>query len=454
MIKRIAGFVLALCMMLLAAPFASAEEIVAEGQCGDHLTWTLTQEGILTISGTGDMWDYTAKNTLVDVPASVTEVVIETGVTGIGELAFFKCVNLRSVFLGPDVQIIRSNAFSGCSALTGMLFPKNVAYIGNTAFNSCTALETVEIRNGNITLGSRVFTNCSALTTVSIPAGKIVMEGQNPFQGTPFLKSSLDEQGFHILGEYLLHYGGTDPEPIIPASVRFISSDAFVNNATIRRITIPEGVEKIGDMAFSYCINLQEVVVADGVKYIGNMTFGQALALEKITFRGDFPEFHKNAFLSTVSVAYMPSGNKTWPGLLDCYGGDIQWVGYISTTGCGHKNRANQAGFDATCSEKGLTDQEICLDCGVVVQAGTVIPAGNHTWKEDHCIHCGATKPAGLMGDVDGNGKLTYNDALMILRYSIKLATLKNPELADMDGNGRVDYNDALKVLRVSIGLK
>ena len=60
-----------------------------------------------------------------------------------------------------------------------------------------------------------------------------------------------------------------------------------------------------------------------------------------------------------------------------------------------------------------------------------------------------------VLGDADGNGKLTYNDALKILRASIKLEPL-SPEVAqacDVDGNGRLDYNDALLVLRFSINL-
>ena len=60
-----------------------------------------------------------------------------------------------------------------------------------------------------------------------------------------------------------------------------------------------------------------------------------------------------------------------------------------------------------------------------------------------------------MLGDVDGNGKLNYSDALMILRASIDLETL-TPEQevqADFDGDGIINYNDALQVLRASIGL-
>jgi hypothetical protein len=78
-----------------------------------------------------------------------------------------------------------------------------------------------------------------------------------------------------------------------------------------------------------------------------------------------------------------------------------------------------------------------------------------HHYENGSCKHCGKADDTGLLGDVDGNGKLTYNDALIVLRASIKLVTLTDAQrgLADFDGNGVINYNDALAILRTSIGL-
>ena len=67
----------------------------------------------------------------------------------------------------------------------------------------------------------------------------------------------------------------------------------------------------------------------------------------------------------------------------------------------------------------------------------------------------GGIEMQGLPGDVDGNGKLSYNDALIVLRASIKLVDLTAEQklLGDFDGNGILNYNDALAILRASIGL-
>ena len=453
MARKMTLLILSVCLVLSAVPFAFAQ---TGGRCGENVTWTLSPDGVLTVSGTGEMWDYTLRESLLTEPEaeSVTAVIIEDGVTRVGACAFEECGKLRSVSFGKDVQSIGGSAFLSCVGLTEVLIPENVLRIENGAFRECTALETLELRNGDIFLGSRCFAGCTALTTVRIPQGNPKMDDQNPFLETPFLKDTTDSRGFHVFGEYLLYYGGEDPEPVIPAGVRCIASEAFRENGFIRSITIPEGVEKIGPMAFLFCQNLREVVIPEGVKEIGNMAFGQEIALEKIVFRGDFPSIHKNAFWQTGGTAYMPSGNRTWPGLLGCYGGFLGWGSFFSTTGCAHKERLSQPGFDPDCTGEGLTDREICRECGAVVSEGERLPALNHAWEGDSCVYCGEPKPAGIPGDADGNGKADYADALMILRYSIGLGEIIRLDLADMNGDGRYDYNDALTVLRRSIGLE
>jgi hypothetical protein len=95
------------------------------------------------------------------------------------------------------------------------------------------------------------------------------------------------------------------------------------------------------------------------------------------------------------------------------------------------------------------TEPGVCRNCNAFQQE-----AFGHTYEDGICAVCGI-EMKGLTGDVDGNGKLTYNDALIVLRASIKLVTLDEQQkaLADFDGNGKIDYNDALAILRKSIGL-
>ena len=93
----------------------------------------------------------------------------------------------------------------------------------------------------------------------------------------------------------------------------------------------------------------------------------------------------------------------------------------------------------------------IC-DCGA--EEIETIPVIDHEYKDFRCKTCNAELKEIQLGDVNGDNKLTYEDALKILRYSINLEELKFVSLADINGDGNVNYSDALTILRRSIGLE
>ena len=144
-----------LLITLLVSLSAYAEK---SGTCGDNLQWKLTDEGVLTITGTGKMkdWDY-----FNDSPwhenESVKQVIIGDGVTTIGEWAFLDCSSLTSVTIPNSVTTIGKNAFSDCKALTSITIPNSVMTIGNEAFSFCSSLTSVTIPNSVRTIGAKAF---------------------------------------------------------------------------------------------------------------------------------------------------------------------------------------------------------------------------------------------------------------------------------------------------------
>lgn len=106
--------------------------------------------------------------------------------------------------------------------------------------------------------------------------------------------------------------------------------------------------------------------------------------------------------------------------------------------------------FAPTCTQPGII-KYICTVCGDSFEQ--IIAIIGHDYVNGTCTRCDEKNQEGLMGDADGDCSLTYNDALLALRYSIGLAELENVALADVDGDGDVTYNDALTILRMSIGL-
>ena len=115
------------------------------GAEGKNLTWTLSCDGTLTISGTGEMYNWMS---LADRPwhslcTSIQRVVIEEGVTTTGYHAFYGASNLTSVSLPSTLQTLQFMTFFGCGKLTTLTIPSSVTYVGNRSLEGCSALTDV-----------------------------------------------------------------------------------------------------------------------------------------------------------------------------------------------------------------------------------------------------------------------------------------------------------------------
>ena len=156
-----------LLITLLVSLSAYAEK---SGTCGANLQWKLTDEGVLTITGTGEMQDWNDYSSPWYENESVKQVIIGDGVTTIGDWAFSYCRALTSITIPNSVTTIGDNAFESCSSLTSITIPNSVTTIGDYAFSYCRALTSVIISNSVTTIGERTFANCYSLTSVTIPS--------------------------------------------------------------------------------------------------------------------------------------------------------------------------------------------------------------------------------------------------------------------------------------------
>ena len=139
---------------------ANAEE---SGTCGPNLRWHLTDNGVLTISGKGEMNDYSANYFENRAPwrgYDIKRIIIGDGVTTIGVYAFAGCSSLTSVTIPNSVTTIGEEAFEGCRALTSVTIPNSVTKIGDSAFEDCSALTSVTIPNSVTKIGDRAFEYC------------------------------------------------------------------------------------------------------------------------------------------------------------------------------------------------------------------------------------------------------------------------------------------------------
>ena len=167
--KRLLSFVLAVLMIASLLPAtALAADIVDSGTCGaegdgSNLTWTLDSEGVLTISGSGDMRDYDYSSPWYENGNQIQSVFMANGVTSIGSYAFERCTSLTSV------TSIGEDAFEFCNSLASVTIPNSVTSIGDSAFYGCTSLKSVTIPDSVTSIGEWAFYGCKSLTSVTIP---------------------------------------------------------------------------------------------------------------------------------------------------------------------------------------------------------------------------------------------------------------------------------------------
>ena len=156
-----------LLIALLMGLSANAEK---SGICGPNLKWYLTYDGVLTISGKGEMYDYKSINDRVWEKTHVKRIIIGDSVTTIGWSAFRDCNSLTSVTIPNSVTKIGIAAFRDCSSLTSVIIPNSVTTIGDGAFEGCTNLQKVHIGNSVKTIGEYAFYNGTSITQISSEA--------------------------------------------------------------------------------------------------------------------------------------------------------------------------------------------------------------------------------------------------------------------------------------------
>ena len=144
---------LALCIPQLPRATAAA---VASGICGNNLRWTLDSEGTLTVSGTGEMYDYNLDAPWYEYRESIKKVEMQSGVTTVGVSAFMECSALKTVELPATLKEIHASAFAFCG-MTEVELPANLVSLGSEAFAHCTQLATIEVPDSLRQLGVAAF---------------------------------------------------------------------------------------------------------------------------------------------------------------------------------------------------------------------------------------------------------------------------------------------------------
>ena len=330
-----------------------------------NLTWKLYEDGTLTISGTGAMknYDYNDNPSPVYNNSNVKKVVIEDGVTSIGNSAFNECISLTSITIPDSVTSIGTYAFSGCRSLTSITIPDSVTSIGAYAFQSCSNLTSITIPDSVTSIGASAFNSCSGLTSITIPD-----------------------------------------------SVTSIGNFAFSYCISLTSITIPDSVTSIGSYAFYNCKNLTTISLSCKSS-LKKSDFGDKADLVSYTNQ------HLLTKTAAKAATCSESGNKEYWTCEHCgkyfLSDDTnpETAKAVEQSECmipaiQHKNAITRGAVEPTETDPGYSGDRYCPDCNTVLEKGyTYWIEDNLTWKlyEDGTLNISGT--GAMKNYIYGNNK-------------------------------------------------
>lgn len=322
---------------------------------GAKLTYSFDEAtGTLTVSGTGDMYDFrdtslgtNKKAPWTNIKDSIKKVIINEGVTGIGQYAFYNCSNLTSVSLPSTVKEIRGygvtggasgtnglsyGAFRDCVSLTDINFPEGLQEIGTAAFRGCIALTKVTFPDSLTTFGTGAFVGCTGISEVTFGSGT----------------TELSTECFYNCSNLATINWGP--------SINTVDEWAFYGTK-LTEVTLPEQITSVKARAFADCFHLYDAYIYNRTCSITNLAFNNT----KLTSTQDF-----NVHGYTGSTA-------------ETFANDRGYT-FVALDSCKHENTHINVIKAATCTEDGL-QETYCDDCNTVIVPDTVIPATGHDYE-------------------------------------------------------------------------
>lgn len=438
--------------MLLIAYYGSIT-----GICEDGLSWKIDRNGLLTISGTGEMMDY---NWWFGAPWSdesysdaVKEVIIAPGITRIGDSAFLNCISIESITI-----------------------PDSVTSIGNYVFRECSGLLSVSIGSGMTNIAAEAFRDCPSLIS-------IIVSEQNPtytsVDGVLFTKD---------IKELVAYPDGKQGAYNIPDGVQRIGDRAFYTCEGLTDLTIPNSVMILGIEPFVHCINLKTVYIGSGLTGIFGFNYGAVLLGLPSPFMGctsltSINVSEENSTFTAVDGALFTKDMKTmisYPvgkeestyiipyGVSNTLSSVFYFSKLVSVTIPDSLTSLESSLFmystnlaavtiPKSVTAIGFNTFDHCLSLTDVYYGGTEEEwnliwideenLGNKTLT-DSTIHYN-TMGSGVFFDVNEDGENNPADAARILRDSTTCAV----NTGDVSSDGKVNNYDAVLILQYSVGI-
>lgn len=313
--------------------------IIGFGHGGGSTSWELTDDGTLTINGSGDMYDFPEPSVCPWLRERnyhpIRKIVIEEGITSISSYAFYGCDEAEQIIIPDSVTSIGREAFSGCSMIKELTIPDSVKTIGNEAFEM-ENLEVLELGSPDViigklgktfksspyytkllkeqkaddkitflTAGNTLIDIITADTVEDLPEKITIPDNISSVAGGCFenkkIKSVILPESLKYISDSSFE-GSTLAELVIPESVEYIGDSAFRKCKSLSEVTLPSSLEYIAAYAFAGCENIKEINIPENVKSISNHAFSDCSGIESIKFEGSPEVIGNYAFRSCTSL--------------------------------------------------------------------------------------------------------------------------------------------------------
>ena len=269
------------------------------GKCGNMAYW-LYQSGetsltVFGIGATDAMSNYEDKP-WETVRTSITAIIVEDGITKIGDYTFGNVTQAKTLSLGNTLESIGTGAFQYCRSLTELTLPDSLQTLSEKAFVSCTGLTEVHVSglsqwfdlefadsNANpLAQGARLYAAGETFAELVVPSG-VERIGNYQFYGVSWLTSVTLGNTVTRIGDYAFYGCGALAEGILNGSLTTIGDYAFYKCAALEKLVLGEKVRTLGAAAFGYTA-LTELTLPNSVLTVGRSAFVQCKALKTVDF--------------------------------------------------------------------------------------------------------------------------------------------------------------------------
>ena len=393
---------------IMPATSVTVSAVWKSTKCGDNAYWRI-ENGVLIIYGTGAMYDYNISDNLPPYNgAEFTSVIIEDGITSIGNAAFARFTSLTEAVIPDSVLSIGNDAFYACVGLTDLTIGNGVTSIGSCAFSNCFGLTAIELPDSVLSIAYAAFDSCMGLTSVTLGEGL----------------TSIGGRAFYICDKL------TEIE--LPDSVVSIGDEAFSECKALAYVSLGDGVTSIDFEAFYHCRSLTEVHIPASVTSIGRHAFYGCTALQYIC--SPDPDGAAAAYCAANNIEFRVCG-------LTVTVDDSITGGFVLASAIDDLMQGDVVTLLAVAIDGyefvGLTVTDENGDPVEVTGNSFVMPASN--------VYVTAVFsslwPEPMPGDVNGDGEVTFNDISVLYLFLIGMAEIDPAYLPNADFNDDLEVN-------------